>query len=268
MSQLPAFKGLKQLFPLRLCRQNHPGNLEKYRFPGPSQRHGFRLLGWAPGDPDTVSGHGNALGTHTLPPATDPPAEAEPAQSSTGWGPDDDPRAPNLLFRARSPENPADHFQSGEGSTRLSLHKRNSPGPSPRAPPRGSSRAGCGPRAPSRPRKVAGPLGGRPVPGVVARADPEQLLPLGPPGREGRQGTVRTRKDLCVRARAPARSREGPPRAGREGSVARGSGQGLGAAPRRAPPGPRPGGARALPGSGKPAAAGAPRRVWLGRGDP
>lgn len=45
MSQLPAFKGLKQLFPLRLCRQNHPGNLEKYRFPGPSQRHRFRHWG-------------------------------------------------------------------------------------------------------------------------------------------------------------------------------------------------------------------------------
>lgn len=47
---------------------------------------------------------------------------------------------------------------------------------------------------------------------------------------------------VCARPlpRAPAPSREGTPRVGREGSVARGSGQGLGAAPGRARPQPPP----------------------------
>ena len=38
-------KRLEQLFPLRLCHQNHLGNLEKYRLLGPSQRHRFRHWG-------------------------------------------------------------------------------------------------------------------------------------------------------------------------------------------------------------------------------
>ena len=42
-------KRLEQLFPLRLCHQNHLGDLEKYRLLGPSQRHRFRH--WGGGGP-------------------------------------------------------------------------------------------------------------------------------------------------------------------------------------------------------------------------
>lgn len=111
-------------------------------------------------------------------------------------------------------------------------------------------------------RQAAGPRRRRP--GRPRAAAPSQAA-----GKGGQAGTVRTRKDLCVRARAPAPVREGPPRpAGkarwprlRAGSRRRTP------APRRAHSGPRPGGARALPGSGKPAAAGAQARL-AGRGRP
>lgn len=208
------------------------------------------------------------------PPATDPPAEAEPAHSSTGWGPDEDPRAPNLLFRARSPE-PGSSFSEWGGPYQAHRSQKELVGSQSPGATAGVQPSRVRAQSPLAPSQGPGPLGmGGGSPGAVARADPEQLLPLGPPGSEGRQRAVRARKDLCVRAHAP-RLRpafgesprsvpKGPPRVGREGSVARGSGQALGAAPGRAPPRRRPRSSR----FGKPAAVGAPGRVWLGRGDP
>ena len=124
MSQRPALKGLKQIFPLRLCHQNHLGNLEKYRLLGPSQRHGFRhwggrlvtLIQWSwPcfGDPHPVPPQPTRL--QRLNQLTAPQGGA---QMRTLEHP--------IYYSGHAVQNPAAHFQSGEGPTRLTVHKRNS----------------------------------------------------------------------------------------------------------------------------------------------
>lgn len=189
MSQRPALKGLKQVFPLRLCHQNHLGNLEKYTFLGPSQRHRFRhwggrlvtLIQWSWscfGDP------------HPIPPQTDPPAEAEPAQSSTGWGPDEDPRAPNLLFRARSPRTRQLIFRVGRALPGSPFTKGTRRVPVPGRHRGGPAEPGEGPEPPralARSRGHSGWAAGPPAPSPGPT--PSSCSPSG--RREGRAGSER-----------------------------------------------------------------------------
>lgn len=159
------------------------------------------------------------MGTHTPPPATDRPAEAEPAQSSTGWGPDDDPRAPIYYSGHAVPRSRQIIFRVGRALQGSLFTKGTRRVPVPGRHRGGPAEPGEGPEAPRALARSRGlSVGGR-SPGVVAWVDPEQLLRLGPPGREARQGTVRARKDLCVRAHAP---RLRPAFAESPGSVQRG----------------------------------------------